>query len=29
MYGRMQSILDHNYQLLLEKKFTREITYVE
>jgi hypothetical protein len=29
MYYRMQPILDHNYQLLLTKQFTREITYVE
>jgi len=29
MYQRMQPILDHNYQLLIEKKFTRDITYVE
>jgi hypothetical protein len=29
MYQRMQSILEHNYQLLLAKQFTREITYVE
>ncbi len=29
MYQRMQPILDHNHQLLIEKKFTREITYVE
>jgi len=29
MYARMQPILEHNYQLLLTKQFTREITYVE
>jgi hypothetical protein len=29
MYQRMQSVLDHNYQLLITKQFTREITYVE
>lgn len=29
MYHRMQSVLDHNYNLLLTKKFTKNITYVE
>ena len=29
MYGRMRSILDHNYNLLITKTFTRNITYVE
>jgi hypothetical protein len=29
MYIRMQPILDHNYNLLIEKKFTKNITYVE
>lgn len=29
MYQDMQPILDHNYRLLLEKTFTRNITYVE
>ena len=29
MYEQMQPILDHNYQLLIEKKFTKGITYVE
>ena len=29
MYVRMQPILEHNYQLLLTKQFTKEITYVE
>jgi hypothetical protein len=29
MYNHMQPILDHNYKLLLEKKFTTQITYVE
>ena len=29
MYDRMRSILDHNYNLLITKTFTRNITYVE
>lgn len=29
MYEQMQPILDHNYQLLIEQKFSRNITYVE
>lgn len=29
MYQRMQPILDHNYNLLISKKFTKEIAYVE
>lgn len=29
MYAQMQPILDHNHQLLIEKTFTRNITYVE
>jgi hypothetical protein len=29
MYIRMQPILDHNYNLLITKQFTRNITYVE
>lgn len=29
MYDQMQPILDHNYDLLIKKKFTKEISYVE
>jgi hypothetical protein len=29
MYNHMQPVLDHNYELLLEKKFTTQINYVE
>lgn len=29
MYTNMKPILDHNYNLLIEKKFTKEITYVD
>lgn len=29
MYQRMQPVLDHNYNLLVEKTFSRNITYVE
>jgi hypothetical protein len=29
MYNRMRSILDYNYNLLITKTFTRNITYVE
>ena len=29
MYDHMRPVLDHNYELLLSKKFTTQITYVE
>ena len=29
MYAAMQPILDHNYNLLLEKQFSKTITYVD
>jgi hypothetical protein len=29
MYSCMQDILDHNHRLLIEKKFTKDIVYVE
>lgn len=29
MYNQMQSILEHNYNLLIEKKFVKKVEYVE